>query len=90
MKQLIERLRELEAKEYPGLQAFKPGNTTQVEYLADLFEVYDALPQLLDRLEKLEAVAEAAKGATTERDKIKRAGYINGLAYALAALEGKK
>lgn len=41
------------------------------------------MKQLIARLRELEA----AKRATTEPDKIKRAGYINGLKYALAVLE---
>lgn len=80
MKQLIEHLRRL--------HRMYPRSSDRVG-MGALIDAWEAIPQLLDRLEKLEAVAQAAKKATTEPDKMKRAGYINGLNYALAALEDK-
>lgn len=73
MKNIIARLRELalHAKRNPS------GPSAQ--------EIVDALPQLLDRMEKLEVVAEAAQKV------IDRGEYYEGdtLMDALAALEDK-
>lgn len=56
MVNLTERLRALVAKEYSELPKLLPDNIVQCDkqFLTDLLDVYDSLPQLLDRLDYLE------------------------------------
>lgn len=106
MKQLIERIRELEAAATPGEWRYRDMDETIVDSneqvlfpcwanrmlrevgdYADVMlvpEMRNALPRLLDRLEKLEAVAEAAKDVSLILN-----GPIQTLWDALAALEDK-
>lgn len=106
MKQLIERLRKLEAAATPGewlpfraeywngaqyayqgagpRQWGEPGTANADAQL--IAEMRNALPQLLDRLEKLEAVTEAAEEYVYEDTLL---GAIK-LLDALAALEDDK
>lgn len=84
MKQLIARLRELEVKEYDDALPTNSAGVIRLrkDFMQDVLEVYEALPQLLDRLEKLERVVEAAKDACRSIP-----GMLPKIEDALAALE---
>lgn len=113
MKQLIERLKQLEAAATPGpwLETKLAGGFAVNRYIrwfptgedqfyngepdaALIAEMRNALPQLLDRLEKLEAVADAAENACQDLDGFNRTCPDNHEFYsaillrrALAALQ---
>lgn len=93
MKQFIERLRELEEAATPAPwiveHACVNGPVYRIagEYEPVIPQDAKLIAEMRNALPKLLAVVEAAKGATAERDKIKRAGHINSLKHALAALE---